>query len=463
MKKYNKTNYSHLLDHYTRYGGNYQYVKFGNREINTALTHLNYSLVNPTLLVKNQLRDRVKMVDDQYKKAGGKVPTRKDRIIMIGCVIDCPAELVDTGREDEFFQLAYQWQCELFGKENVIECVVHKDEVHAYFDPMTNKWETSRWHMHSAVVPVIKDEVFNADKILAKEFTSRAKLTSYHRDLDDYIYKSMGVHTLTGNPENKITGQKTEDLKERSARAAYDKEQEAIRNEEEANALAEKTGLLAMKKAETNQEIEFEDMKRKTLIENQERLDRLSQETKQKMAKEIYKQKEMENKTSAIQRELELIEDEVAEIKVQHEEARRELEEIQGDVLSEKTMKAEVPVVVKGGGLFGGPKREVAEIPYKEYADLRATVKEKDKIQKEYAELDRSYKQTLVKLDNTKRELNQYKYLYEEASKWKEACVQIWNLVTLIFPALQKDIVQILENLGLIESEDKTKRGFVRG
>jgi len=188
-----------MINHYDRYDG--AVVKYNNRDINTSLSHLNYNLLGITAKQgRESLYQRVRNVDEAWVGAGGRPVTRKDRIIMIGCVIDCPKALVGTGREDEFFKLAYEWECRTFGKENIVDCAVHKDEVHDYIDVRTDEVVTSRWHMHSAVVPVVVDKKKGVEKVCGKDFMDKGRMSSFHKDLDKFIYEKMGVHTLGEEP-----------------------------------------------------------------------------------------------------------------------------------------------------------------------------------------------------------------------------------------------------------------------
>lgn len=199
LQKYKKCGVSKIINHYDRYDG--KVVKYKNRDIDTSLSYLNYNLLGITAKqARERLYQRVKKVDEDWVNSGGRHVTRKDRVIMVGCVIDCPKVLVGTGREDEFFKLAYEWECKAFGKENIIDCSVHKDEVHDYIDNRTDEWTTSRWHMHSAIVPVVVDKKKEIEKICGKEFMDKGRMTVFHKELDKFIFERMGIHTLGDEP-----------------------------------------------------------------------------------------------------------------------------------------------------------------------------------------------------------------------------------------------------------------------
>ena len=218
LKKYSKAAVGKMLDHYDRYEG--KNVKYHNRDIDTSLSSQNYNLTDVTTAqARENLYQRIRQLDDDWSGAGKKVTTRKDRVIMVGCIIDCPKVLVGTGREDEFFKLAYEWECEAFGKENVIDCAVHKDEVHDYIDDRTDEWTASRWHMHSAIVPAFKDKETSVERVYAKGFMDKTTMSLWHKDLDKFIFSKMGIHTLKEEP---WTGKSIEmsDLKQRSREKA---------------------------------------------------------------------------------------------------------------------------------------------------------------------------------------------------------------------------------------------------
>src|SRR5690625_1944026 len=100
---------------------------------------------------------------------------RKDVKVMADWVVTLPEELKDTSPESQkkFFEETYDFLSERYGKENVLAGVVHNDETTP--------------HMHFAFMPVTYDEKREREKVSAKEVLNRNELKSFHQDLDNHL------------------------------------------------------------------------------------------------------------------------------------------------------------------------------------------------------------------------------------------------------------------------------------
>ncbi|MBD3796105.1 MAG: plasmid recombination protein, partial [Epsilonproteobacteria bacterium] len=172
--KYTKVQVGHLGKHYERAKDETgKYVKFGNEDIDTSRTHLNYNLapeLNKTHLEK---------IDEIISSNNYKIQNRKDVNVMCSCVITLPKDLLKESSEfqREFFQKSYDFLSGRYGKENVISAFVHNDETTP--------------HMHFAFVPVVKDKKKDIYKVSAKELLNKSELKIFHTDLKKYLDREL--------------------------------------------------------------------------------------------------------------------------------------------------------------------------------------------------------------------------------------------------------------------------------
>ena len=119
MEKYARSAVGQLCQHYERKKlPNGEYVKFGNEDIDTTLTELNYNLAP----------DR-RQIDFINKRCGEvQCMNRKDVNVMVSWVVTLPKEFPQE-RSREFFEQTYKFLNERYGGEqNVISSYVHMDE-----------------------------------------------------------------------------------------------------------------------------------------------------------------------------------------------------------------------------------------------------------------------------------------------------------------------------------------------
>lgn len=115
---------------------------------------------------------------NEAQKAAGKRATRKDAVVMADVVVTLP-DNVRKGDEDRFFMLTYWYLSKKFGIDNMMGGHVHKDEV--LKDGMP-----ARDHMHVPFTPIL-DGRFNYKKMCPRSFYQ-----SMHKELGDYLEKSLG-------------------------------------------------------------------------------------------------------------------------------------------------------------------------------------------------------------------------------------------------------------------------------
>src|SRR5690625_598206 len=100
---------------------------------------------------------------------------RADVKVMADWIVTLPEELngAPEGSQKQFFEETYDFLSERYGEENVLAGVVHNDETTP--------------HMHFAFMPVTYDEKREREKVSAKEVLNRNELKSFHQDLDNHL------------------------------------------------------------------------------------------------------------------------------------------------------------------------------------------------------------------------------------------------------------------------------------
>lgn len=104
------------------------------------------------------------------------VYNRDDIKVMAGWVVTAPQDL-DPTRYDDFFYTTYDFLEKRYGKENVIQAIVHDDE-------------GGQPHLHFCFVPVVEDSKHDEGyKACANEVLDRRELRNFHPDLQTSLDK----------------------------------------------------------------------------------------------------------------------------------------------------------------------------------------------------------------------------------------------------------------------------------
>jgi hypothetical protein len=159
-----------------------EYLKFGNEDIDTSKTHLNYNLAP----------DR-EMTQYQYmKKRLGELTYReqKNNIICCSWIVTAPKNMNDSKELKNFFTRCYKEFCHIYGEENVVSAFVHMDETSP--------------HLHFLFVPATLD-----NKLSASRTTNRKLLQHIHDDFQNAIDDEFGPNKyriVTEEPEERAKG-----------------------------------------------------------------------------------------------------------------------------------------------------------------------------------------------------------------------------------------------------------------
>ena len=192
----------HLFKHYERgLDGSGEPVRFGNQNIDSSRSHLNYNLAPKRDISQGEfVRQRCSEV---Y------CLKRKDVNVMCSWVVTMPKDLPEHLEED-FFKETYKFLAARYGgdqEQNIVSAYVHKDEVTP--------------HLHFAFIPVTYDKKKDRYKVSAKDVINRTELQRFHKELQAYLETALGCPvnvlneaTLEGNKsiEELKRGTATEEL-----------------------------------------------------------------------------------------------------------------------------------------------------------------------------------------------------------------------------------------------------------
>lgn len=293
-----------MLKHYERAKGeDGEYIKFGNQDIDTSKSHLNYNLAP----------DRSSQVDFIKKRTEEvRCLNRKDVNVMCSWVVTRP-EGISKDEEEEFFKESYRFLEDLYGKENVVSAYVHNDETSP--------------HIHFSFVPVVYDEKKDLYKVSAKELLTRQHLQRFHGDLDSHMYEVFGRNVGVLNDATKEGNRSVEELKKGTAVKELHKMTEKQKN------MQSHIKLLSTKEKQLQSEIEalegrvlsskeVKDIKiEKTIFGN---IKNISYDDMLNLKKTA----EFVNEAMAIKKDLEKREKELQEKKVQLEGQAKEIKKI---------------------------------------------------------------------------------------------------------------------------------------
>lgn len=193
LQKYTKSATGHLTKHFERGKDvNGDYIKFGNQDIDTEKSDLNYNLA-PEHNQIDFIRQRCSEVQ---------CLNRKDVNVMCSWVVTAPKNL-DQAEEKAFFKYTYDFLANRYGEKNVISAYVHLDEKSP--------------HMHFAFVPVALDKNKGIEKVSAKEVITRNDLQNFHTDLEKHLERALGHEVDILNEATKEGNKSIDELKKGTA------------------------------------------------------------------------------------------------------------------------------------------------------------------------------------------------------------------------------------------------------
>lgn len=195
VAKYSKGALGHMFAHYERAKDkDGEYIKFGNEDIDTNKSYLNYNLA------PNHNMSQGEFVKQRCSEV--KCLNRKDVNVMCSWVVTAPKDL-DPNLYKDFFKESYKFLENRYGADNVVSAHVHMDE--------------KTPHMHFAFVPVVYDIKKDVFKVSAKEKVCKTDLQTFHQDLEKHLEKALGREINILNEATKEGNKSIDELKRQSA------------------------------------------------------------------------------------------------------------------------------------------------------------------------------------------------------------------------------------------------------
>lgn len=152
-----------MLHHYERD----REATLERENIDRERTSLNYNLAPAR-------ESTLDFINRRIEELALKRAPRKDAVRMVDICLTLPDNDAYSGREKEFFRVAYQELEKQFGAENVVSAYVHMDEATP--------------HMHFAFVPITKN-----GRLSAKDVLNRKVLNNLHPQMEHAMCSYFGV------------------------------------------------------------------------------------------------------------------------------------------------------------------------------------------------------------------------------------------------------------------------------
>lgn len=145
-----------------------------NESIDPEYTPMNYHPMSDCPQGKYDTSASLHDAWERYKsrKAELHCLNREDVKTMAGWVITAPKGLQDNEQQD-FFRLSCDFLADRYGRENVVEAVVHMDETSP--------------HLHFYFIPAVTDEKHGGEKICCNDVLNRFELQHFHTDFQKYL------------------------------------------------------------------------------------------------------------------------------------------------------------------------------------------------------------------------------------------------------------------------------------
>ena len=178
IEKFKSTQVNGVLLHNTRTGDTEQH-NHSNEDIDTTRTKDNYELHSTEGTAYERFKARMEQVHCMK---------RDDVTVFDSLVVTLPKDVKD-GDERKFFEAVYAFACGDYGKENIINATVHKDE--------------TKPHIHVGFIPVVTGKLRNGkpcEKVRHSALITKTYLDQFHTRLSDFVKEQLGyeVEILNG-------------------------------------------------------------------------------------------------------------------------------------------------------------------------------------------------------------------------------------------------------------------------
>ncbi len=176
----------------------YRELRKYKNNVDTSLSMNNYSMEG----IKSS-KEALKRVDARCAEVMNGRKMQKQTNVVVSCAYTLPEYFYDKPADEQrkCFDAVYRFIQDRYGKENVIDGVVHNDETTP--------------HMTVYTVPVTTSRKTGNITVSSASLCTQKEFNTFHKDLESYMEKAFGVKGLALNGRTK--GNFTlEELKERT-------------------------------------------------------------------------------------------------------------------------------------------------------------------------------------------------------------------------------------------------------
>lgn len=192
----------------------YRELRKYKNNVDTSLSMNNYSMEG----IKSS-KEALKRVDARCAEVMNGRKMQKQTNVIVSCAYTLPEYFYDKPADEQrkCFDAVYRFIQDRYGKENVIDGVVHNDETTP--------------HMTVYTVPVTTSRKTGNITVSSASLCTQKEFNTFHKDLESYMEKEFGVKGLALNGRTK--GNFTlEELKERTrVKEEQDKRDEELDKE----------------------------------------------------------------------------------------------------------------------------------------------------------------------------------------------------------------------------------------
>lgn len=189
----------------------YRELRKYKNNVDTSLSMNNYSIEG----IKSS-KEALKRIDARCAEVMNGRKMQKQTNVVVSCAYTLPEYFYDKPADEQrkCFDAAYRFIQDRYGKENVIDGVVHNDETTP--------------HMTVYTVPVTTSRKTGNITVSSASLCTQKEFNTFHKDLESYMEKEFGVKGLALNGRTK--GNFTlEELKERTrVKEGQDKRDEEL-------------------------------------------------------------------------------------------------------------------------------------------------------------------------------------------------------------------------------------------
>ena len=314
----------------------YRELRKYKNNVDTSLSMNNYSMEG----IKSS-KEALKRVDARCAEVMNGRKMQKQTNVIVSCAYTLPEYFYDKPVDEQrkCFDAVYRFIQDRYGKENVIDGVVHNDETTP--------------HMTVYTVPVTTSRKTGNITVSSASLCTQKEFNTFHKDLESYMEKEFGVKGLALNGRTK--GNFTlEELKERTrVKEEQDKREKGLNTKMQEAEDAKKEQVLLKAKVEAEKEQldkDKADFQAKKQQFNQEKAgfqaEKQAQEQTFKQERESLESQRKENERVAEQNEVEV--QKIAQARKEVFEALEEVKDLNFYLHKIISQMQEIKIPIKG-------------------------------------------------------------------------------------------------------------------